>query len=59
MPDHKTIADFRRANSRALVAVCAAFVQFARTHRLIAGSTVAADGSKVRAVASRKAVIGK
>jgi transposase len=37
-PDHKTIADFRRNNSNALVAACA-------------------DGSKVRAVASRKAVI--
>jgi transposase len=58
-PDHKTIADFRRVNTQALVAVCAAFVQFARSHRLIAGSTVAVDGSKVRAVASRKAVIGK
>src|ERR1700681_1968682 len=58
-PDHKTIADFRRVNTQALVAVCAAFVQFARSHRLIVGSTVAVDGSKVRAVASRKAVIGK
>ncbi len=58
-PDHKTIADFRRANTHALVAVCSAFVQFARGHRLIGGSTVAIDGSKVRAVASRKAVIGK
>src|SRR6185369_364312 len=38
-PDHKTIAEFRRCNSPALVAVCAAFVQFARSQRLIAGST--------------------
>jgi transposase len=56
VPDHKTIAEFRRCNSQALVAVCAAFVQFARSQRLIAGSTVAVDGSKIRAVASRKAI---
>lgn len=55
-PDHKTIAEFRRTNTQALVAACAAFVQFARSQRLIAGSTVAIDGSKIRAVASRKAV---
>lgn len=54
-PDHKTIAEFRRTNVGALVAVCAAFVQFARAQRLVCGSTVAVDGSKVRAVASRKA----
>lgn len=58
-PDHKTIADFRRSNVQPLVAVCAAFVQFARAQRLIAGSTVAIDGSKIRAVASRKAVQGR
>jgi len=58
-PDHKTIAEFRRSNSRALVATCAAFVQFARSQRLIAGATVAVDGSKIRAVASRKAVLRK
>ncbi len=55
-PDHKTLAEFRRCNSQGLVAVCAAFVQFARSQRLIAGSTVAVDGSKIRAVASRKAI---
>lgn len=58
-PDHKTIANFRRDNVTALVAACAAFVQFARSQRLIAGVTVAVDGSKVRAVASRKAIIGQ
>jgi transposase len=57
-PDHKTIAEFRRTNAAALVAVCAAFVDFARRQRLIAGAIVAIDGSKVRAVASRKAVTG-
>jgi transposase/uncharacterized protein with PIN domain len=58
-PDHKTIAEFRRTNTQALVAVCAAFVQFARSRRLIGGSTVAIDGSKIQAVASRKAVVHK
>ena len=58
-PDHKTIAEFRRTNVQALVAVCTAFVQFARIQRLIAGSIVAIDGSKIRAVASRKAVVRK
>lgn len=58
-PDHKTIAEFRRTNTEALVAACAVFVQFARCQRLVAGSTVAIDGSKIRAVASRKAVLHK
>ena len=51
-PDHKTIADFRRENS-------AAFVQFARQARLIRGELVAIDGSKIRAVASKKALTRK
>jgi transposase len=55
-PDHKTIAEFRRHHPDALVAVCAAFVQFARREQLIAGAIVALDGSKIRAVASKKAI---
>ncbi len=55
-PDHKTIADFRRHNAQSLVASAAAFVQFARDKRLIGGTMVAIDGSKIRAVASRKAI---
>jgi len=58
-PDHKTIAEFRRTNTAALVATCAAFVQFARGLKLIAGHTLAIDGTKVRAVASRGAIIGQ
>lgn len=57
-PDHKTIAEFRRCNTPGLVAACAAFVQFARASKLIAGTTVAIDGTKLRAVASYKAVKG-
>jgi hypothetical protein len=55
-PDHKTIANFRSQNSEALVAVCAAFIQFARREQLITGALVAIDGSKIRAVASKKAI---
>jgi transposase len=58
-PDHKTISNFRHDNATGLVAVCAAFVGFAREQRLIRGHTIAVDGSKVRAVASRKAIVGK
>jgi len=58
-PDHKTIAEFRRTNTQPLVAVCAAFVQFARRQKLIAGTTVAIDGTKLRAVASYKALRGQ
>lgn len=56
VPGHKTIADFRRHNSGALVASCAGFVQFVRREGLVGGTVVAIDGSKVQAVASRKAV---
>lgn len=55
-PDHKTIADFRRHNGQALVASCAAFIQFVRREGLVGGAIVAIDGSKVQAVASRKAI---
>lgn len=58
-PDHKTIAEFRRRNTTGLIAACAAFVAFARACRLVAGRTVAIDGSKVRAVASRKAILSQ
>lgn len=58
-PDHKTISNFRHDNGRALVTASAGFVHFARSQKLIAGATVAVDGSKVRAVASRKAIIGQ
>ena len=50
---------FGKAQPQALVGACAVFVQFARDQRLIAGKTVTIDGSKIRAVASRKAVLSK
>jgi hypothetical protein len=58
-PDHKTIANFRRSESEALVKSAAAFVQFARAKGLVAGETVSIDGTKLRAVASRKAIVGQ
>lgn len=58
-PDHKTISNFRQQNTQGLVAVCAAFIQFARGQKLIGGTTVAIDGTKLRAVASFKAIRGK
>lgn len=51
-PDFKTIADFRRVNGKAFVAVCRRFVQFCRQASLLAGDLVAIDGSKFQAAAS-------
>lgn len=52
--DFKTIAEFRRLNGKAFVAVCRSFVQFCRRAGLMAGELVAIDGSKFQAAASRK-----
>jgi transposase len=52
-PDFKTIADFRRDNGEALRAVCRQFVILCRQLGLIAGGTVAVDGSRFRAVNTR------
>jgi transposase len=59
-PDHKTIADFRRANGKGVRGACASFVRFCRNAGLLGGEWVAIDGSKFQAVASRdKAVTRK
>ena len=52
-PDFKTIADFRRDNGEAIQAVCRQFVMLCRDLGLIAGGTVAVDGSRFRAVNTR------
>lgn len=54
VPDHKTIANFRRDNHRGFATLCKAFVQFCRKAGLVAGELVAIDGSKFQAVASRR-----
>jgi transposase len=52
-PDFKTIADFRRDHGAAIQAVCRRFVLLCRNMGLIAGGTVAVDGSRLRAVNAR------
>ncbi len=52
-PDHKTIADFRKDNGRAIRKVCARFVALCRQLDLFAEASVAIDGSKFKAVNSR------
>jgi transposase len=59
VPDFKTIADFRRDNGTAIVGACRAFVLFCRDQGLFAARLVALDGSKFRAAASAKRVIGR
>jgi len=58
-PDHKTIADFRRVNGKALQAVCARFVQFLREAKLVGGEApvVAVDGSKFKACAAKSSLV--
>jgi len=53
-PDFKTIADFRRANTQALTAVCRAFTLLCRELDLFGAELVAVDGSKFRAVNSKQ-----
>ena len=58
-PDFKTIADFRRDNGTAIVGTCRAFVLFCRDQGLFTARLVALDGSKFRAAASTKRVMGR
>ena len=53
VPDHKTIADFRKDNVAALRKVCVRFVALCRQMDLLAGGTVVVDGSKFKAVNNR------
>jgi transposase len=53
VPDHKTIADFRKDNGRAIRRVCARFVELCREMGLLAKASVAIDGSKFKAVNNR------
>jgi transposase len=52
-PDHKTIADFRKDNGRAIRKVCSQFVSLCRQLGLFAEASVAIDGSKFKAVNNR------
>jgi transposase len=53
VPDHKTIADFRRDNGGAIRKVCGQFVLLARKLGLLKEAVVAIDGSKFKAVNNR------
>jgi transposase len=53
VPDHKTIADFRKDNGRAIRQVCARFIVLCRAMDLLTEASVAIDGSKFKAVNNR------
>jgi hypothetical protein len=53
VPDHKTIADFRKDYGLAIRQVCARFVVLCRTLGLFAQASVSIDGSKFKAVNNR------
>jgi hypothetical protein len=53
VPDHKTIADFRKDNGGAIRKVCARFVALCREMGLLSAASVAIDGSKFKAVNNR------
>jgi transposase len=56
-PDFKTIADFRRDNGPAIIAVGRALVRFCRAQGLFTARLLALDGTKIRAVASPRRVM--
>ena len=53
MPDHKTIADFRKDSGCAIRQVCTRFIALCRTMGLLTEDSVAIDGSKFKAVNNR------
>lgn len=59
VPDHKTVADFRRDNGAAIVATCRTFVLFCRDQGLFAARLVAIDGAKFRAASSALRVMDR
>jgi len=56
-PAFKTIADFRKDHTGAIVGVCRAFIRFCREQSLFGAELLAIDGTKIAAVASRKQVM--
>ena len=53
VPDHKTIADFRKDNGPAIQKTCAKFICLCRKLGLLTKASVAIDGSKFKAVNNR------
>ena len=52
-PDHKTIANFRKENGKAIRSVCRQFVALCQRLGLFSDALVAIDGSKFKAVNNR------
>jgi hypothetical protein len=50
VPDHKTVADFRKDNGPAIRQVCVRFVELCRQMGLLMTASVAIDGSKFKAL---------
>ena len=50
VPDHKTIADFRKDNGTAIRKVCARFIALCRVIGLLTQPSVAIAGGKFKAV---------
>src|SRR6476660_3921299 len=53
VPDHKTVADFRKDSGPAIKQVCVQFVELCRLMGLLTNASVAIDGSKFKAVNTR------
>ena len=53
VPDHKTIADFRKDSGCAIRKVCARYIALCRAMGLLSVSSVTIDGSKFKAVNNR------
>jgi len=53
-PDFKTIADFRKDNREAIMRVCREFVLLCKKLDLFGGELIGIDGSKFKAVNSKK-----
>lgn len=58
-PDHKSIAEFRRVNSKAFQQACSQFTAFLRDESLIGGEApvVAIDGSRFKANAAKASLV--
>jgi transposase len=53
VPDHKTIADFRKDNGGAIRKLCARFIMLCRAVGLFGEASIVIDGSKFKAVNNR------
>lgn len=59
VPDHKVIAEFRRLHGEAVAGAGATLIQWAKAQALLQGDWVAIDGSKFRAVSSKRSVAAR